>query len=94
MIVRPYSDFLAHDIGTGDGIPVLPLPDYAETANTMRTAPLWALRTRNRLMHDGLAFTKEEAIQRHRRQADAVRLRFNALSPVQKAQLIRFLESL
>ena len=23
-IIHPYSDFLLHDIGTGDGIPVLP----------------------------------------------------------------------
>jgi CxxC motif-containing protein (DUF1111 family) len=93
-VFHPYSDFLAHDIGSGDGIPVLPLPEYAETANLIRTAPLWAVRTRNRLMHDGLSFTKQEAIQRHRGQADAVRLRFNALSSSQKAQLIRFLESL
>jgi CxxC motif-containing protein (DUF1111 family) len=93
-IIHPYSDFLSHDIGSGDGIPVLPLPEYAETANLMRTAPLWALRTRNRLMHDGLSFTTEEAIRRHRGQADEVRLRFDALSAGQKLQLMRFLESL
>jgi len=52
------------------------------------------LRTRNRLMHDGLAFTKEEAIDRHRGQASQVRLRFNALTARQKEQLMRFLESL
>ena len=33
-IIHPYSDFLLHDIGTGDGIPVLPLPEYASTANS------------------------------------------------------------
>ena len=93
-IIRPYSDFLSHDIGTGDGIPILPTPEFANTANKMRTAPLWALRTRNRLMHDGLSFTKQEAIDRHRGQADAVRLRFNALTAAQKAQVMRFLESL
>jgi CxxC motif-containing protein (DUF1111 family) len=54
--------FLTHDIGTGDGIPILPTPEFADSANKTRTAPLWALRTRNRLMHDGLSFTKEEAI--------------------------------
>jgi CxxC motif-containing protein (DUF1111 family) len=93
-IIRPYSDFLSHDIGTGDGIPVLPLPEYADTVNKMRTAPLWALRTRNRLMHDGLSFTQEDAIQRHRGQANAVRLRFNALTAAEKAQLMAFLASL
>ena len=68
-IIHPYSDFLLHDVGTGDGIPVLPTPEYAATTNLMRTAPLWALRTRNRLMHDGLSFTKQEAIERHGGQA-------------------------
>ena len=28
-IIHPYSDFLAHDIGSGDGIPILPTPEYA-----------------------------------------------------------------
>ena len=93
-VFHPYSDFLAHDVGSGDGIPVLPLPEYANTANLIRTAPLWALRTRNRLMHDGLSFTKAEAIERHRGQADAVRLRFNTLPASQRVQLMRFLESL
>ena len=93
-ILRAFSDFLAHDIGTGDGIPVLPLPEYADTANVIRTAPLWGLRTRNRLMHDGLSFTKEQAIQRHRGQAEITRARFNALSASQKLLLIRFLDSL
>ncbi len=64
-IIHPYSDFLLHDIGTGDGIPLLPGPEFAATANQIRTAPLWAVRTRNRLMHDGLSFTRQEAIARH-----------------------------
>jgi hypothetical protein len=68
-----------HDIGTGDGIPFLPLPEFASTANQIRTAPLWALRTRNRLMHDGLSFTKQEAIQRHQGQAADVTRACNAL---------------
>lgn len=93
-ILRPFSDFLLHDIGTGDGIPIQPSPEFAETANKMRTAPLWALRTRNRLMHDGLSFTKNEAIQRHAGQAAGVRDAFNALDDTEKAQLMSFLESL
>src|SRR5688572_14165881 len=92
-VIHPYSDFLSHDIGSGDGIPVAPLPEFADTANKIRTAPLWALRTRNRLMHDGLAFTKEEAIQRHGGQAEPVRQRFAALTAAEKQQLMRFLES-
>ena len=93
-IVRPFSDFLLHDIGTGDGIPIQPGPEFAETANKMRTAPLWGLRTRNRLMHDGLSFTKYDAIQRHDGQAAAVRDAFGALNDLQKAQVYAFLDSL
>ena len=93
-IVHPYSDFLLHDIGTGDGIPFLPTEEFASTANQIRTAPLWALRTRNRLMHDGLTFTKQEAIQRHAEQAANVTRRYNALSGAQKSQLLAFLDSL
>jgi CxxC motif-containing protein (DUF1111 family) len=93
-IIHPYSDFLLHDIGTGDGIPVLPLPEYAATANQMRTAPLWALRTRNRLMHDGQSLTKQDAIQRHAGQAAGVTKNYNALSAAEKNQLLAFLDSL
>jgi CxxC motif-containing protein (DUF1111 family) len=60
----------------------------------MRTSPLWALRTRNRLMHDGLSFTKQEAIARHTGQAEAVTQRFDALPPADQAKLLAFLDSL
>jgi CxxC motif-containing protein (DUF1111 family) len=93
-IIHPYSDFLLHDIGTGDGIPVLPTPEFAGTANQIRTAPLWALRTRNRLMHDGLSFTKQDAILRHAGQAAGVTSRYRALSDVERNQLLAFLDSL
>ncbi|CAN5700967.1 hypothetical protein BH18PSE1_BH18PSE1_10280 [soil metagenome] len=90
-IIHPYSDFLLHDVGTGDGIPV---SEDAATANLIRTAPLWALRMRNRLMHDGLSFTKEEAIQRHEGQAVAVIDEYNALTDEQRRQVLAFLDSL
>jgi CxxC motif-containing protein (DUF1111 family) len=93
-IIHPFSDFLLHDIGSGDGIPILPTSEYAFTANKIRTAPLWGLRTRNRLMHDGLSFTREEAIGRHAGQANDTRLKFNNLSVTQKKLLLRFLDSL
>jgi CxxC motif-containing protein (DUF1111 family) len=93
-IIHPYSDFLVHDIGTGDGIPVLPGAEYASTTRLMRTAPLWALRTRNRLMHDGLSFTKQEAIARHTGQAESTTQRYDALSPSDQAKVLAFLDSL
>jgi hypothetical protein len=92
--IHPYSDFLLHDIGTGDGIPILPTPEFAFTAPLIRTAPLWGLRTRNRLMHDGLSFTKDEAIARHAGQAAGVISNFNTLTDLQKAQIMAFLDSL
>ncbi len=93
-IIHPYSDFLMHDVGTGDGIPIEPTPEFANTANKMRTAPLWGLRTRNRLMHDGLSLTKQEAIQRHGGQATEVTGQFNALTNAERARLLAFLDSL
>jgi CxxC motif-containing protein (DUF1111 family) len=93
-IIHPYSDFLMHDVGTGDGIPVLSTPEYAGTATQMRTAPLWGLRTRNRLMHDGLSLTVQEAIRRHAGQAASVTASYNALTDAQRNQLLEFLGSL
>ena len=92
--IHPYSDFLLHDVGTGDGIPFLPTAKYAATANQIRTAPLWGLRTRNRLMHDGLSSTTLDAIRRHGGQAAGVTKRFSSLSDTQKRQVYAFLDSL
>src|SRR6266571_480018 len=54
-IIHPYSDFLLHDVGTGDGIVQ---NGGQSTRNKLRTAPLWVTRTRIRLMHDGLSVTR------------------------------------
>jgi CxxC motif-containing protein (DUF1111 family) len=101
-IYRPYGDFLLHDIGTGDGIAEA---GGEPTRNMVRTAPLWGVRTRDRLMHDGgsaspptnsgaQSFTFNEAILRHAGQANSSRTAYQALSPIEKAQLIKFLKSL
>ena len=60
----------------------------------MKTAALWGLRARNRLMHDGLTFTYLEAINRHAGHAQNVTAKFNALPGKLKAQLLQFLGSL
>ena len=93
-VIHPYSDYLLHDIGTSDGIPIQPTDEFVPTASRMRTAPLWGLRIRNRLMHDGLTFTREEAILRHGGQAGGVTNRYRALSSADKANLVAFLNSL
>jgi CxxC motif-containing protein (DUF1111 family) len=90
-IIHPFSDFLLHDIGTGDGI-VQNGP--ADTANKLRTAPLWGLRTRTHLMHDGLSVTVENAIERHSNEAAQAARAFKKLSDRQEDQLLTFLNSL
>ncbi len=93
-IIHPYSDFLLHDIGTGDGIPVQSTAEYAFTAELIRTAPLWGLRTRNRLMHDGLSFTAVDAIRRHGGQARSVTRDYFRLSREERQLMDAFLDSL
>ena len=90
-IIHPFSDFLLHDVGTGDGIVQNGPP---ETANKLRTPPLWGVRTRTRLIHDGASLTFKDAIFRHRGEATSVINAFRALSYTQKQQLYSFLKSL
>ncbi|MGH7176665.1 MAG: di-heme oxidoredictase family protein, partial [Tepidisphaeraceae bacterium] len=73
--IRPFGDFLLHDIGTGDGIVQNGGPS---TRNKVRTVPLWGLRARGRFMHDGLSFSLTDAILRHRGQAENTRRAFLA----------------
>jgi len=90
-IIHPYSDFLLHDIGTGDGIVQ---NGGAATRNKLRTQPLWGVRTHDRHMHDGATVTLSEAIQRHAGEARSVTSNFNSLSTTQQNQIITFLRSL
>jgi CxxC motif-containing protein (DUF1111 family) len=89
--IRPFGDFLLHDIGTGDGIVQ---NGGRSTRNKVRTVPLWGLRARGRFMHDSLSFNLTDAIQRHGNQGAAARANFNALSSTNKNRLIEFLLSL
>jgi CxxC motif-containing protein (DUF1111 family) len=156
-ILRPFSDFILHDIGTGDGIvqtqqaqrpargaqqllqqaqqapeiqrlqqapaetgrcvthivqdlSAQPTSTTAEnlegikasgarvldqrTANMIRTAPLWGLRVRPQLLHDGSALTIEEAILRHSVQAKGAKEAFERMSREDKQRLLIFLKSL
>lgn len=90
-IIHPYSDFLLHDIGTGDGIVQNGPPS---TQQKLRTAPLWGLRTRNQFMHDGMSLTLLDAILRHKKEAQTSIRAFRAASAEQKEQLLTFLRSL
>jgi CxxC motif-containing protein (DUF1111 family) len=87
--VRAYSDFLLHDIGTGDDV-----AQGDAGPNEMRTAPLWGLHTRRLLLHDGTALTPAAAIAAHRGEADVVRQRYDALAETDRQALLAFLNSL
>lgn len=90
-IIHPYSDFLLHNVGTGDGI----VQNGGQgTANKLRTAPLWGVRTRDRLMHDGASLTRSEAILRHAGEATGVINNYRSLSVTQRNQIATFLNSL
>ena len=108
---HPYSDFLLHDVGTGDGI-VMSMTEhfgknvyavqwknfspkeFTSSANKMRTAPLWGVRTRTRLMHDGISLTLLDSVLRHGGEAEDVKDRFQKLKPADREALIEFLKSL
>ncbi|HEV2852043.1 MAG TPA: di-heme oxidoredictase family protein [Thermoanaerobaculia bacterium] len=90
-IIHPYSDFMLHDVGTGDGIVQ---NGGAATANKLRTPPLWGLRTRSRFMHDLFNTTRHNAILRHTNEAEPVIQNYINLSTTQQNQLLTFLNSL
>ena len=145
--IHPYSDFLLHNVGTGDGIAIalvehfgsepvqkrmreLQVPRAAEkqerqkgqaedecgesyqaavlegekhpdllrdtlcARNKIRTAPLWGLRLRSRLMHDSASVELGDAIRRHKGEAEQVTEHFSRLKPAEQKALLAFLQSL
>jgi len=143
-ILHPYSDFLLHNVGTGDGIAISLIEhfgrervekrfreekaDTIETStpgatvdvcstdfqgavaegrrhpdlrrdtlcarNKIRTAPLWGLRLRSRLMHDGQSVVVADAVRRHKGEAAEVAERFQKLKPAEQKAVLAFLSSL
>jgi CxxC motif-containing protein (DUF1111 family) len=107
---HPFGDFLLHDVGTGDGIAVptvehygsaarqMPkecsLEDFQKTRNRVRTAPLWGVRLRTRLMHDGASVTLRDAILRHAGEADQATRSFRRLAAKDQDAILEFLRSL
>jgi len=69
----------------------LSLESFASTQNKMRTAPLWGVRLRPQLMHDGQSVTLRDAILRHLGEATQVTRRFKRLKVNDQKALIEFL---
>jgi CxxC motif-containing protein (DUF1111 family) len=68
--------------------------DFESSRNKIRTAPLWGVRLRPRLMHDGASLTFREAILRHRSEASQVIEQFKKLRREDQEAIIEFLKSL
>ncbi len=68
--------------------------DFESSRNKIRTAPLWGVRLRPRLMHDGTSLTLLEAITRHRGEATHVIQQFEKLKRPDQEAIIEFLKSL
>jgi CxxC motif-containing protein (DUF1111 family) len=89
----PYSDYLLHDVGDlGDNIGQG--GETADKVHLMKTAPLWGIRLRPRLLHDGRASSISIAIAEHGGQAQAAAQAFLRLSRRAKHDLIKFVSSL
>ena len=98
-VIRPYSDFLLHDMGSlGDGI-----VQGMGTEKLMRTSSLWGLHVRapDGLLHDGSALGGSsedniaQAIAAHDGEGAAARDAFSpGLTQVQQDQVLSFLMSL
>ena len=90
-VIHPYSDFMLHDVGTGDGIVQnggSPIAQHDPDAAALGPAHP------HRLMHDGATVTFDEAIRRHAGEAASVTSNYNSLSTTQQNQIITFLKSL
>jgi CxxC motif-containing protein (DUF1111 family) len=60
----------------------------------MRTAPLWGLRTRTELLHDGRATTLNQAILLHDGEAAGTRENYSKLDAADREALMEFLNTL
>ncbi len=68
--------------------------DFESSRNKIRTAPLWGVRLRPRMMHDGASLTFRDAILRHSGEAAHVTKQFEKLNREDQEAIIEFLKSL
>lgn len=97
QLIWPYTDLLLHDMGEGlaDGV-----GEGQANGREWRTPPLWGIgltkvvNPNATYLHDGRARSLLEAVLWHGGEAQAARDRVVNMSPAERADLIRFLESL
>jgi CxxC motif-containing protein (DUF1111 family) len=95
--IRPFSDFLLHDMGPGlaDN-----RPDFEASGREWRTPPLWGIGLQHVVsrhsffLHDGRARNVIEAILWHGGEGRKSRNLFVALSQKEKEEIFEFLNSL
>jgi CxxC motif-containing protein (DUF1111 family) len=89
--IHPFSDYLLHNVGTGDGI----VQNGGQgTRLQVRTPALWGIGARSRFMHDGNSLTVSAAIARHGGQAATAASNFAALSATNQSNVLAFIFSL
>ncbi|MGB0218245.1 MAG: di-heme oxidoredictase family protein [Sinimarinibacterium flocculans] len=97
QLIWPYTDLLLHDMGEDLADH---RPEGLADGREWRTPPLWGVglaqtvNPRASFLHDGRARSLLEAILWHGGEAQAARDRVVRMTPQQRADLIRFLESL
>ena len=97
ITIRPYSDFLLHDMGEAlaDN-----RSDFLATGQEWRTQPLWgiglidAVNNHTFLLHDGRARNIEEAILWHGGEAENSKMAFKNLSAENRQNVLDFINSL
>ena len=91
---HPFSDFAAHDMGSlGDNIGNN-AGDSPTQARRMRTAPLWGIRFRNLLLHDGRTSDIATAIRAHDGQGAGAAAAFRGLGSSDQQDLVTFVRAL
>ncbi len=96
-LIRPYTDLLLHDMGTGlaDG-----RPDYEASGSEWRTTPLWGIgltevvNGHSFFLHDGRARSMLEAVLWHAGEAEKAKNAVRQASHDDREALLAFLESL
>lgn len=98
MIVKPYSDFLLHDMGKDLSDSRI---EFKASKNEWRTAPLWGISSYSKtlgkkadFLHDGRAKSIEEAILWHGGEALNAKNSFMSLSKKQRNKIIKFIGTL